>query len=173
MLRKFLVLFLVLSAFPSFIKAQSPAPLSSETMAKSMNFDFTVSFEKLRFKYGEEIKMSYSLHNKSDSSHKLPLKNLFGHPIGSGISIINEGDTSICQYPSSHVLSSRLYSEEEFKEFHQEIKPGETFQDTIDLQDIPVFKEGVSGWKLPIGKYRVRFNYYLKESEEFAIEVVK
>jgi hypothetical protein len=93
--------------------------------------------------------------------------------MGMGAMIKDKNDSSICHYPSRHILSSQLYTESQLKDYYQILKPGGIIEGQVKLQDIPVFKDYIKDKIIPADKYKINLSYISLISNTIMIEIKK
>ncbi|WP_324024598.1 hypothetical protein QSV08_15385 [Maribacter sp. BPC-D8] len=110
---------------------------------------------------GEPIEIKLIWKNESDKNEKIMIRDYWGHPIGTGASIMDLKNVELTSQISSHILSSQLFSPDDLKEYEIELKPNETKEYSVDLLKIPILKQTESNLKstLPKGKYKIQVFY--------------
>jgi hypothetical protein len=135
------------------------------------NIRLEISSDKATYKTGEDIFINYKFTNISDSIQKIMIRDYWGFPMGMGIMITNSNDSSICKYPSRHILSSQIYTEKQLKAYYKKLKPKEIIEGQVKLQDIPVFKDFITDKTLPQDTYNIRLTYIWLISNTIRIDV--
>lgn len=135
--------------------------------------DLEISLTDTNLNYGDKILLDITLTNNSKIEQKL----LFDKPrISTGgpwattgkVKDINK-KMSVLKYENKTILSSEIYTEDDLKDKHYHLKPGETLKGQYELTDIVVFN--FSGNSLPKGKYEVQLFYYSNPSNILILEI--
>ncbi len=132
-----------------------------------------ISSDKSSYRLGDIILIKYRFRNISETNQSLLIKNYWGFPMGMGVMIKDKNDSSICDYPSRHILSSQLYTEIQLKDYYKILKPGGIIEGQVKLQDIPVFKEYIKDKIIPVDKYKINLLYIWLISNTITIEIKK
>lgn len=139
----------------------------------SKNLKIEISSDNSHYRQRDTIFITYRITNTSKNNQKIILKDYWGFPMGMTTSLRNNKDSSICKYPTRHILSSQLYTEDQLKEFERTIESGKSIEGKVILQEIPVFKEEIRAGILPIDKYKVSLSFYGLISNTIMIEIKK
>lgn len=132
-----------------------------------------ISSDKSSYRLGDTIFIKYRFSNISKTNQSLLIKDYWGFPMGMGAMIKDKNDSSICHYPSRHILSSQLYTESQLRDYYKILKPGGFIEGQVKLQDIPVFKDFIKDNIMPVDKYKINLSYIWLISNAIMIEIKK
>lgn len=132
-----------------------------------------ISSDKSSYRLGDTIFIKYRFRNISKASQSLLIKDYWGFPMGMRAMIRDKNDSSICHYPSRHILSSQLYTESQLKDFYKILKPGGIIEGQVKLQEIPIFKDYIKDGVIPVDKYKISLSYIWLISNTIMIEIKK
>lgn len=135
------------------------------------NIRLEISSVKSSYRLGEAIYVRYRFTNVSRVYQSILIRDYWEFPMGMMAMIINSSNSSVCEYPSRHILSSQLYTESQLKDYYQIVKPGGFVEGQLKLQGVPVFKDYIKDNILPIDKYKVSLSYLWLSSNSIMIEV--
>lgn len=146
---------------------------SQTDTSMSKNIRLEISSDKSNYMTGEDIYINYKFINMSQTDQKIMIKDYWGFPMGMGTTINNSNDSSICKYPSRHILASQIFTENQLKDYYRKFKPGESIKGRVKLQDIPVFQDFIKDKILPVDIYKIKLSYIWLISNTIMIEIEK
>ncbi|MDD2798161.1 MAG: hypothetical protein PHV20_06165 [Bacteroidales bacterium] len=139
----------------------------------SKNLKMEISSDNSLYEQRDTIFIKYKITNISKTNQTIILKDYWGFPKGMTISIRNQKDSSICKFPTKHILSSQLYTERQWKEFERTIEPGKSIAGIVKLQEIPVFIDEIKDGMLPIDCYNICLSFLGLTSNKLIINIEK
>ena len=169
MIRRVPLIFGLLSLFTSHLLSQSTA---EDILAINKNLRLDISVKKDTYCLGESIIINYKILNISKKPQDLIIYNYMRFPLNMSVEIIDTNNLSICEYGSKHILASQVFDQKELEKFHKVvIKPIESIEGTVVLQDIPVLKN--QSCIIPAGTYKIRVFFIALFSNYTIVKVIE
>ena len=154
------------------LNAELNAQIQFSSYPTSNKVEFNIKAEK-EYYADKPIEIKLIWKNKSKITEKIMIRDYWGHPFGTGASIMDLNNVELTSQISNHILSSQLFTPQELKEYEIDLQPNEIKEYSVDLLKIPILKKPVSTTekKLPKGKYKIQVFYYSKMSDKIEIEI--
>ncbi len=170
-MRLFTIILIVLFAILTRTGIAQNVIFNQNLKGQNKNLKLEISTKIPQYRVGDSILVKYSILNRSTENQQIILREYWGFPMGMAASIHDSRDSSICKYPTRHILSSQLYTENELKEFEKVIEPGKIIEGQVVLQKIPVFCDRIKNNVLPIDSYKINLSFFGLISNTITIEI--
>ena len=135
--------------------------------------DVNATINKNGFKLGEDILITISLTNKSNSIQSVWFdkpKSSTGGPAWTSVKLTNkETGVSVLEYENKAILQSQLYSTDQVKKYSYQLKPGQQVSGQFSLYDLVVLKSEKQ--QLAKGKYEMEITYCINRSNKISFTV--
>jgi hypothetical protein len=170
-MRLFTLILILLFAILTWTGKAQNVIYNQNLSEQNKNLRIDISSNMPRYSQGDTIFIKYRISNLSSDIQRIILKEYWSFPMGMTASIRDSRDSSICKYPTRHMLSSQLYTENELMEFEKAIEPGKIFEGQVALQKIPVFCDRIKNNVLPIDSYKISLSFFGLISNTIMIKI--